>query len=207
MPRDGDGVRHVRGCWRATPRSGRAGSRRRRSRRPPASRRSRARGPCGRCRARRRSPGSPAGRSGRPAGWWSRCRTARRRSATSGLPGVELFELGQERPVPERRQTGVGQVELLRHARRESRAADVVVLDGPWTDSTAVRRPLTRERQSKRRAARRESAAWPSPRSTPRRRRCGPHGQLARRHRRRLRRHIESDSVKLVDPIRLARPR
>ena len=36
-----------------------------------------------------------------------------------GLPRLELLGLGQERPVPERRHAGVGQVELLGHARRK----------------------------------------------------------------------------------------
>ena len=45
-----------------------------------------------------------------------------------GLPGVELLELGQERPVTERREARVGQVELLGHSRRQFPLRPVVVL-------------------------------------------------------------------------------
>ena len=60
-----------------------------------------------------------------------------------GLPGVELLELGQERPVPERRQPGVGQVELLSHSRRQFPLRPVVVLIAHERDSTARRGPIS----------------------------------------------------------------
>ena len=55
-----------------------------------------------------------------------------------GLPGVELFDLGQERPVPERRETRVGQVELLGHSRRQVPLRPVIMVIAHARDSTGL---------------------------------------------------------------------
>ena len=44
-----------------------------------------------------------------------------------GSPRLQLFGLGEKRPVPERRHPGVGQVELLDHSRRKLSLMIVVV--------------------------------------------------------------------------------
>jgi hypothetical protein len=43
---------------------------------------------------------------------------------------LELFDLGQERPVPERHDSGVSELELLRHAGRELSPMLVLVSHG-----------------------------------------------------------------------------
>ena len=54
-----------------------------------------------------------------------------------GLPRIELLGFGEERPVPERRQPRVGQVELLGHAGRKLAVWLVIVLvaHGPTVPS------------------------------------------------------------------------
>ena len=60
-----------------------------------------------------------------------------------GLPGLELLDLGQERPVAERRETRVGQVELLSHPRRQVSLRPMVVLIAHGRDSTARRASIS----------------------------------------------------------------
>ena len=56
-----------------------------------------------------------------------------------GLPRVQLLELGQERPMTKRRETRVGQIELLGHSRRQFPLRPVVVLIAHERDSTSRR--------------------------------------------------------------------
>ena len=58
-----------------------------------------------------------------------RCRDVERRTDDRhiGSPRLQLFGLGEKRPVPERRHPGVGQVELLYHSRRKLSLMIVVV--------------------------------------------------------------------------------
>ena len=54
-----------------------------------------------------------------------------------GPPRLELLHLGQERPMPERHQSRVRQVELLSHSRRQCLAAADGRADRPCGDITA----------------------------------------------------------------------
>ena len=156
MPREATRAR-ARGCWRARPRSDRAGSTRRRSRRPRASRRSPAPDRGDRCRARRPWRGSPGDRSGRRAGWWSRCRTglrrSRRRAATSRVARLRSGTAGA-RTTPFRRGPG----RAARPCPAEGRAGDHA--RGPWMTV-----PLGREIRWR---PRRSCHAWAAQRLTQR---------------------------------------
>ena len=55
-----------------------------------------------------------------------------------GSPRLELFDLGEERPVPERGQTGVGEVELFGHPRRKLALMIVIVTHGLTVQSSAL---------------------------------------------------------------------
>ena len=159
----------ARGCCCARPRSGRAGSTRRRSRRPRASRRSRVPDPCDRCRARRRWPESRAGRTARRAGWWSPTSNGAPTIATSGRhesscstsvrKGRCPNDASPRRPVraarPSPAEVSRSMIVIVAHALDRTVA---------WLNRDAVT-GLTLNR-SERFAQRPGSGAWPSPRWT-----------------------------------------
>ena len=80
--------------------------------------------------------------------------------ATSGCHDVELFDLGQERPVPERREARVGQVELLGHAGRQV-ALRRARARGPCVTVPLAGKPVRRNGCQRRAQLRRESPLGP----------------------------------------------
>ena len=73
--------------------------------------------------------GGPDGARTEPGAGPVRRRDVERRADDGhvGPPRLELFDLGQERPVPERHQSRIGQVELLGHAGRKLSLMIVIV--------------------------------------------------------------------------------